>query len=499
MDCNKIEDLDDLDDDDDYFAEKMRIARESNGNKSESSYEVERDRLLSRKQDMGIEIPKDIWLMNCAISDQEIAETICSAKLIKSEPLLPVCQTVRDLHRSGKKSEEIRGFIKNTSLYEDYITDNITDEDISPEERQAFKRYYQASINESAMREILEYASKRSYFYNPSHIIEILSRHSPNEIALPSPVVRMRTPNDVKQWLAKVHEQESRRIKTSYHQINKYTQGGYKCGSLYGISAGTGVGKSIVLCWQCADFVKHGHSVLYVATEMLDYEIFNRVNGSITQCADIDNKGVSLIKKMGNDDFIGYDVWCASELISTVDDIEEKIVEGNYEVVIIDYGDKLAAGVKTDNEYNRQGIVFTQLARLARKLNIPILVATQQNRKAQKSAECGIDTIGDSIDKIRPMEMLLTIPDYDIRVHPEMKNKKNMYIAKNRNGIKEIDLFFDIDYQTCSLHEPQFVIDCFEEHGNASPEEFHLLVMEAKKKCSAQKKITVDDLDDEND
>lgn len=495
------DELDLIDDEDDGEAdirEELARGRAHHAREGSFSYAEESERLRNRRPYMDDILEQELWLINGAIGDQDIAEFVCRTGLVKQYPLAELVRIIHDLYNEGMTSQEIYSRLQEWPLLPSAYKTRLECISLAPEEKEAFYTFYRRQMNQAALSEVLEYATRNEYAYLPNKIIEILAKHSPAEIALPRKVSRMRTPEDVRRWMNQITERDAKRRKTSYLQINLYTGGGLKLGSLYCVAAPTGGGKSIVLCWLCADFVSRGYKVLFVSTEMLEDDIYERVNRCMTGSHTNEEASLKVIAKMKDKEYLGYDVWCAEELSSTVSEIEQKAKEDKYDVIIVDYGDKLSAGGATENEYNRQGIVFSQLSRLAKRLDVPVIVASQQNREALKNPKGGMENIGDSMDKLRPLEMLFSIPYYDLSQMPQMRDKKNLTIQKNRNGIKDVELFFNIDYDAWSMSEPQYIKDCITANQKLGPQEIYLKILEAQKDMKKESQNAVNH-DDKND
>jgi KaiC/GvpD/RAD55 family RecA-like ATPase len=463
------------------------------------NYENEVARLTSNKKDMGEALENDIWLINCAIADPEIAEYVCAANLITVDALQRMANIARNMHREGRTPESIRETIGANPCFETTFKEILKNDKITSDDKMIFKEFYYREINESVLKDVVEFAARNNYGYKPSSILKMLSKYYPEEISLPSEIASMRSVEDARAWMKSFSQRQIKRVKTSSLQLNMYTNGGLKPGCLYGFAGGTGVGKTIILCWLCADLIRNGYAVLYVSTEMLKEELFSRINRSATITKTNEAAELKYELLLENVGFKGYDVWCAEELRSTVEDIEDKARDGNYDVIIVDYGDKLSAGCKTDNEYARQGVVFSKLSSLAKKLDIPILVATQQNREAFKNPDGGMETVGDSIDKIKPLEMLFTIPYYDPKKYPERRNQKNLVIKKNRDGVRDVEIFFDIEYQSWSLSEPEYVKTAIEKNTGINPQDLYYRILDEQKSIKKAKVNITDESDDRND
>lgn len=268
-----------------------------------------------------------------------------------------------------------------------------------------------------------------------------------------------------------------------------------KTGCVYCIAGTSGDGKSLILCWLAGRMLKHGKSILFVSTEMVADEILIRVYQSMTGSKAPEEAFMKMDHLIAsNSEYKGMDVMLANEMQTTVADIRTKALKGSYDVIIVDYGDKLSSGIELlDNEYRKQGIVFSQLATLAKELDVPILVASQLNRTAIKNKKAGAETISDSYDKVRPLEMLFNITSFDPQTNPEMENKKELYISKNRDGKKDYPIVFDVDYDSWSLKEDAGVSELLK--NAKTPQQMIDILMNPNKK---QKCMIADEVDDDS-
>lgn len=248
-------------------------------------------------------------------------------------------------------------------------------------------------------------------------------------------------------------------IPSGFTEINDNIAGGYKKGSTICWLGVSGAGKTTWMCNEAAMMWHSGkYSVLYITTEMNEKAIYDRIlRSAFNRTTDKLNDSFTLIKI--NNSYI----WKPIKVIKvhpndvTCDDIQEKIDELGWkpDVIIIDYFDYIKASEKTSSEYDKHGIVATDMQKLAEVNECPVVTATQANRSALDSEGGGSKEvisavhIGDSYKKVRALDVLLCI------VQPaalKAANKYELYLDKNRYGPSNKTIgYFTIDWTTMKI------------------------------------------------
>jgi hypothetical protein len=92
--------------------------------------------------------------------------------------------------------------------------------------------------------------------------------------------------------------------------------------------------------------------------------------------------------------------------------------------------------------------------------------------------------------------MLFNITSFDPQSNPEMENKKELYISKNRDGKKDYPIVFDVDYDSWSLKEDAEVSELLK--NAKTPQQMIDILMNPQKtqKCMVADEVDYDSRDD---
>lgn len=218
------------------------------------------------------------------------------------------------------------------------------------------------------------------------------------------------------------------------------------CAALF--MAKSGGGKSMALSHVSADLINKSHFVAYATLELPPVEVMARVKANLT--------GVPISKILHEDEreaeerieellpTLGTFV-CKSfpAKITTVAHIEDWIKELEQEegypcdLVVIDYIDKMASSNKNDRSpYEIQGTVAEEFRLFVERTGKWGLSASQARRSAgkEKNRRLDQDDMADSINKVRAIDLLVTI-------NPDSSGEQyEYYVAKFRFGRGEFSV-----------------------------------------------------------
>lgn len=248
------------------------------------------------------------------------------------------------------------------------------------------------------------------------------------------------------------------KIPSGYSAINEKIEGGFKNGSSICWLGPSGSGKTLWLCNEAAN-IWHGQEkrVLYISTEMNEKAIFSRIMRSA-----FNSSTQNMVKSLTSIQTSKQYPWPQIKVIkvhpndTNCNEIQERIDQLDWkpEVIVIDYFDEIRATEKSANEYDKHGIVASDIKKLAEVNNCPVITATQANRSAldegggSKEIVSAVN-IGDSYKKVRTLDLLLCI------IQPKFLksvNKYELYIDKNRYGPSNTSVGqFDIDWDTMKI------------------------------------------------
>ena len=262
----------------------------------------------------------------------------------------------------------------------------------------------------------------------------------------------LRTLKGRKELVGAYNKQNLGKIPTGYDNLDEVLKGGWKKGGTYCFLGLTGVGKSIFLI-NTARMAWDNSNVLFLTTEMPGEEQGNRLLKARYKQDDINDTLEDTQSNENEFDFIDllpghYDVSSIRKII--------KHKEWPVEILVIDYLEQLITDVAASaSEYERQGKISKDLSGLAKELKIPIITATQANRRAtdEKGSSpnwVGTWNIGDSKKIVDGLNWLGGIVQ---ERHNRDTNTFKLCIDKNRFGPSGSEIYFEINYEMMLLTE----------------------------------------------
>lgn len=193
----------------------------------------------------------------------------------------------------------------------------------------------------------------------------------------------------------------------------------------------------------------HGHNVLYVTLEVACKIISERLDASIsdtlikelgTKIHDVKNKIQALEARAGKLKLHEFPAGTftpsmLSQLIERYKSpalmpdgtIREPVI---FDVVVVDYADIMAPDHRTDETRENSKQVWLALRAIAHQENVAMLSATQTNREGMKSTVATMDTVADDINKVRTVDILISI---NITDEERAAGEARLYFAASRN------------------------------------------------------------------
>lgn len=203
-----------------------------------------------------------------------------------------------------------------------------------------------------------------------------------------------------------------KRIPFDLDILNKITHGGLPTKSLTVLVAGTGAGKSAVMCDWAAANARHGYNVLYVSLEMAEERVGERLDANMLQVTFDELKHLErdqYLNKMhklrrkheGNLILKEYPSGTAhaGHVKLLIEDLKSK---KNFvpDVIYVDYlGIMASARFKNAanvNSYQYLKAVSEEVRAIAQQFDIPVVTAVQTNRSGNNNSDVEMDNIADS-------------------------------------------------------------------------------------------------------
>jgi KaiC/GvpD/RAD55 family RecA-like ATPase len=197
-------------------------------------------------------------------------------------------------------------------------------------------------------------------------------------------------------------------VPSSYLGINACLDRGYKNGYPYLINAATGTFKTFFLLNEAMGIAAIGKKVFIISTEMNWDQISQRMVA--IHYGSRDDK-INLLKFRADpngDDIFKNIGFLHADRSYTTDIVLELVKKDDFDIVVIDYLDEFTPTVPTEIEYKKHKVVSEDFTELARTLDVPVLTATQSNRKGLSEdgsvpIDRGYSNMGDSYQKTHKM------------------------------------------------------------------------------------------------
>lgn len=262
-------------------------------------------------------------------------------------------------------------------------------------------------------------------------------------------------------------------IPTGFPKLDDSLNGGFKAKRIYSVSAPPGIGKSIWLANFAMKAFQQGHKAAFITLENSLEETYARLDAIFTQIPQIgiyDSKEKQkTIKQKYNElkQFYPNAELLVKELPSyTIDvyDIEfwlNELFQYNgtkIDLLAVDYAalmNSTDSNLKLSEMYVRVRRIFEDLKNLAKRLEIPIITASQLNRSSldpnggTKPITSGA-SISDSLGILQTLDFHGTINQSN---RDKNKNQMQLYVDKSRFGKDKFTIPYEINYPTLTLTE----------------------------------------------
>ena len=207
------------------------------------------------------------------------------------------------------------------------------------------------------------------------------------------------------------HKKEEK-ISFDLDYFNKITKGGLPPKTLNIALAGTGVGKSLVMCHMAASTLMQGKNVLYITLEMAEERIAERIDANLMNVTIDDlhtlpkkmfENYLSKIQKKTNGKLIVKEYPTASAHVGNFRSlIKELALKRSFkpDIIFVDYLNICASsrfkGNANVGSYFYIKAIAEELRGLAVETNVPIMSATQTTRSGFVSSDIGLEDTSES-------------------------------------------------------------------------------------------------------
>lgn len=294
--------------------------------------------------------------------------------------------------------------------------------------------------------------------------------------------------DDIDEMIQYYSERQSG-IRSQHKQLNYRLGPGFLPGTLSLLMAASGVGKSLMMTDLISGMIKKNKNILLISLEMADKEIMKRVHANamdlpINSLLDL-NKTEGELKKIknGDENIPGRDIVTKDMILSAYNKMKtegnvgkffvkdfptgsfsplmlEQLVESykvekniEFDIIFVDYLGIMKSDLVTPNAglYSYIKSIAEELRASAKKLNVPIISASQLNRGSIGNVDDADNSnVSDSIGSVMTADFIMFLLQNE-----EMKDKKEIVckITKNRFAGKTDTWMMNIDYDKMRFSE----------------------------------------------
>lgn len=248
------------------------------------------------------------------------------------------------------------------------------------------------------------------------------------------------------------YHQATERIPFDIEYLNTITGGGIPRKTLTALLAGTGVGKSLVMCHMAAANLTLGKNVLYITLEMAEEKIAERIDANLLdiqmdQLRDLPKSSYETKINRLKEKVLGkliikeYPTSCAGAN-NFRHLLHELKIKKNFvpDVIYIDYLNicsssrlKQSANV---NSYTYVKAIAEEIRGLAVEFNVPIITATQTTRGGYDNSDVSLTDTSESFGLPATVDMMLALIATD-----DLKQLNQMMFKQLKNRFSDPEMF----------------------------------------------------------
>lgn len=238
-----------------------------------------------------------------------------------------------------------------------------------------------------------------------------------------------------------IENDNTKRVMTGFAALDRLVYGGFGAGNLVVLAARPSVGKTSFMLQMAREAAAHGIASLVLSLEMTNNELAQRLLFSTEQvnAYEIASKRVDWDKfNRAGAAFSGSKLYM-DETPQTLDEVCATITiahqRGQCDIAYIDYLQLMSTPENKASLYQQVTDTTKRIKKLAKKLNIPIVLLCQLNRQSvAEKRQPQLHDLRDSGSIEQDADIVLMLERLK-NTEGELTNRVNMYVRKNRGGL----------------------------------------------------------------
>lgn len=261
---------------------------------------------------------------------------------------------------------------------------------------------------------------------------------------------------------ARARKYESKVIPTGITKLDVYLGGGIKPKQLGIWMAPTSRGKSIALCHCGKRTVIMGKKVLHYTCELSEDEVSERYDSSFSKIKlaslfDEEAQLLATMEKLGSrwgNALIIKDYPPHKATIATLQAHYTQCVRTGFspDLILVDYLNLLKPSQRRLQRREELSDLATELRGWAMELGVPVWSATQSQRVAISMKTHTEEQVGEDIGMMNVADIVITLNQTIEEVN---QNTMRLFIAKNRNGRRYVEIPIMNDLERMCFYFPQ--------------------------------------------
>lgn len=273
-------------------------------------------------------------------------------------------------------------------------------------------------------------------------------------------------------WESRYEHYHDHTLRIPFHieYLNKITGGGLPPKTLSVILAGTGIGKSMLMCDLAAHHLMDGYNVLYITMELSEEMVSERIDANLmdtdldlmnTISKDLYSRKIAKMKEKTTGKLIIQEYPTSGAGAAHFRYLLNELkIKKNFvpDVIYVDYINiclstryKGGPGANS-NSYTTVKMIAEELRGLAVDFNVPLITATQTNRGGFTSTDLGLEDTAESFGLPATADFMISLSQNE-----ELKVLKQVRFKQLKNRFRDVrgkdgkDEIFDMGVEKAKM------------------------------------------------